>query len=103
VPSDVLQRANKDVSVQRLAATIVRRLFDDAAGPDNLRTHFFFLQARERLRDRFLYCARLAFTPTEEDHSIINLPSLFAPLYYPLHAVRVTTKYGLGALRGTFP
>jgi hypothetical protein len=103
VPSDVLRKAENDGSLRRLAATVETAFFDEAGVPNNLQRHVFFLQARERFRDKFHYCRRLAFTPTEEDHSIVKLPSLFGPLYYPLHAVRVARKYGLSALRGTLP
>jgi hypothetical protein len=98
VPADVLQRAKQDQRVHHLASVVATALFAEPAGSD-LRSHLFFLQARERLRDRVMYCSRLALTPTEEDHSLLRLPSLLSPLYYPFHAVRVAGKYGLAAIR----
>ena len=71
----------------------------DRLAPNELQSHRFFLQARERWREKFLYCTRLVFMPTEEDHSALSLPSLLSPMYYPLHAIRVFGKYGLASLK----
>jgi hypothetical protein len=98
VPPRILQHVKEDQHVQRLASAVAHSLFAEAAGGE-LRSHLFFLQARERLRDRVMYCSRLALTPTEEDHSLLRLPSLLSPLYYPLHAIRVAGKYGLASVR----
>ena len=97
VPAGVLQHVKEDRHAHRLASTVASALFADTTGSE-LRSHLFFLQARERLRDRVLYCSRLAFTPTEEDHSLLRLPSLLSPLYYPVHAVRVAGKYSLAPI-----
>jgi len=87
MPAEILSQAQKDKAVVRLAGRI------GIGGPESPR---FFLQARERLRDRLACCARLALTPNEEDYSFLPLPAILSPLYYPLHAVRVAGKYGLG-------
>jgi len=87
VPIEILNQAQRDKTVVRLAGRI------RTGGPES---HRFFLQARERLRDKLSCCARLALTPNEEDYSFLPLPALLSPLYYPLHAVRVAGKYGLG-------
>jgi hypothetical protein len=87
VPGEVLRQAEQDRAVVRLAGRI------RIGSPESPR---FFLQARERLRDRLACCARLALTPNEEDYSFLPLPPILSPLYYPLHAVRVAGKYGLG-------
>jgi hypothetical protein len=98
VPPDILQLAKEDKRVQRLAGAVATALFAETAGGE-LRSHLFFLQARERLRDRLMYCSRLALTPTEEDHALLRLPSILSPLYYPFHVVRVAGKYGLASVR----
>jgi hypothetical protein len=97
VPASVQQGVKEDRQVHRLASTVASALFAETTGSE-LRSHLFFLQARERLRDRVLYCSRLALTPTEEDHSFLPLPSFLSPLYYPVHAVRVAGKYGLAPI-----
>ena len=87
VPAEILCHAQHDKAVVHLAGRIPFR------DPENPR---FFLQARERLRDKLASCARLALTPNEEDYEFLPLPRILSPLYYPLHAVRVAGKYGLG-------
>jgi hypothetical protein len=87
VPAEILRRARQDPAVVRLARRI------RIGGPESPR---FYLQTRERLRDQLACCARLALTPNEEDYSFLPLPAILSPLYYPLHAVRVAGKYGLG-------
>lgn len=94
-PAEIGTRGEKDASALRLARRVVNALFEEEGGHGSFRQHIFFLKSRERLRDKFLYCSRLAFTPTEEDHSVLHLPALLAPLRYPFHAIRVAGKYGL--------
>ena len=100
VPAEILNQAKQDAPVLRLARNVEDSIFDrEAITTSELDSHRFFLQARERWREKFLYCTRLAFMPTEEDHSALSLPSLLSPMYYPLHAVRVFGKYGLASLK----
>jgi hypothetical protein len=87
VPLEILTLAQRDRSVVRLAGRT------RIGGPESPR---FFIQARERLGDRLACWARLALTPNEEDYSFLPLPEFLSALYYPLHAVRVAGKYGLG-------
>ncbi|MGA2591504.1 MAG: nucleotidyltransferase family protein [Bryobacteraceae bacterium] len=87
VPAEILSQAQSDKAVVRLAGRI------RIGGPES---HRFFLLTRERLRDRLACCARLALVPNEEDYSFLPLPAFLSPLYYPVHAVRVAGKYGLG-------
>jgi hypothetical protein len=98
-PAEIGTRAEEDASALRLASGVVNTLFEEEGGDGSFREHMFFLKSRERLRDKFLYCSRLAFTPTEEDHSVLHLPAFLAPLRYPFHAIRVAGKYGLASLR----
>lgn len=100
VPAAILARAEGDVSVNQLARKVEASLFDqEGTAASEFESHRFYLQARERWRDKLLYCTHLAFMPTEEDHSAMSLPSLLSPLYYPLHAVRVLRKYGFTSLK----
>ena len=100
VPSGILNSAERDARALRLARKVEASIFNrEKIAPSELESHRFFLQARERWREKFLYCTRLAFMPTEEDHSALSLPSLLSPMYYPLHAVRVFGKYGLASLK----
>jgi hypothetical protein len=100
VPAHVLEQAGHDKSVDRLARAVRRSLFDQRSAGGELRSHLFFLQARERLRDRLAYCTHLALQPTEEDRALLSMPAVLSPLYYPLHAGRVAGKYGRIFLTG---
>jgi Uncharacterised nucleotidyltransferase len=98
-PAEIGRRAEEDASALHVAQRVVSALFENEGGNETFREHMFFLKSRERLRDKFLYCSRLAFTPTEEDHSVRHLPAFLAPLHYPFHAIRVAGKYGLASIR----
>jgi len=87
VPAEILSQAQADKAVVHLAGRV--RI-------GNPESHRFFLETRERLRDKLACAARLALTPTEQDYSLLPLPAFLSPLYYPLHAVRVAGKYGFG-------
>jgi len=98
VPAEVLHSVKESLHVHRLVSAVASALFAEPADSE-LPSHLFFLRARERFRDRVTYCSRLALMPTDEDHSLLRLPSLLSPLYYPFHAFRVAGKYGLAPIR----
>jgi hypothetical protein len=100
VPDEVLKPAQEDAPARRLAGNVEQSLFvQESCAPSDMQGHRFFLQARERLHDKFSYATRLAFMPNEEDYAVFSLPSLLSPLYYPLHAVRVLRKFGLASMK----
>ena len=102
VPDEVLKQAQEDATALRLARNVEQSLFaQEISPPSDMHSHRFFLQARERPRDKFIYCTHLAFMPTEEDHAVFPLPSFLYPLYYPLHAVRVFRKFGLVSMKSS--
>ena len=90
VPENLLSQAEKDRTIRRLVSRI------DPQAPES---PHFFIQTRERLRDRLACRASLALTPNEEDYALLPLPTALSPLYYPLHALRVAGKYSLSFLR----
>jgi hypothetical protein len=100
-PGDILERADEDERVARLASEVTAGLLDGHGAVGDLSQHRFFLAARERVRDKLLSCMRLALVPTEEDVSLLSLPSVLSLFSYPFHAVRVMVKYGLASLNGT--
>ena len=62
--------------------------------------HRFYLQVRERPRDKILYCAywlkmllRMSFRPNKADRDFISLPHFLGILYYPIHVIRLLLKY----------
>lgn len=85
VPAAILRQAQTDQAVVSLAGR--------AAACEGNR---YFIQTRERLRDRLACYARLALIPNEQDYSLLPLPAFLSPLYCPLHVLRVAGKYGFG-------
>lgn len=62
--------------------------------------HRFYLQVRERLRDKVYYCAhwgwkvvRMSLRPNHADRAILNLPQALDFLYVPIHIVRLMHKH----------
>lgn len=96
-PAELLEQAREDSSALGLARNVEGSLF--ASASPAAESHLFFLKARERLSDKLTYCTRLFFMPTEEDQAAFPLPPFLSPLHYPLHAVRVVSKYGLKSLK----
>jgi hypothetical protein len=100
-PSEVLKRACSDRSVKLLAERVQNQLgMEEDARPGILAESLFHLRARERKRDRFQYCFRLAVTPTGIDWSLLRLPAALSPLYYAIRPLRLAVKHGLGSTRG---
>lgn len=67
--------------------------------------HRFYLQSREHLRDRILYCltwlqmcVHVVITPNEGDFRLLRLPDFLFFLYYPLHFIRLFIKYSIKIL-----
>jgi hypothetical protein len=100
MPDTILTRAQNDKTIVPLAARVSG--FVGLFGPPRtlgiLGEHLFYLQTRERFRDRAAYCAHLMFCPTEQDHAAFSLPPILWGLYYPLHTLRVTARYATAAL-----
>lgn len=59
----------------------------------------YHLRAREQLRDRIRYCARLAVSTTPGDWASVRLPDALFPVYYLVRLGRVVLKYGTRMLR----
>jgi Uncharacterised nucleotidyltransferase len=109
LPEGVARRVKKDRVVHRLASfadaqlvTRWQRRRDPGAprpGP-GVPGHAFFLQSRERPRDRARYVlavapdlVRLAVTPTDRDRSYLSLPAPLTPLYYVVRPARVLRRW----------
>jgi hypothetical protein len=71
--------------------------------------HRFYLQSRERFRDRFFYCFNwlqmsidVSLTPNKEDWELMTFPQTLSFLYYPLHILRLIFKHILKPLSQPF-
>jgi hypothetical protein len=89
-----------DAAVRSLAGYVCERLFLDGNGSSHgaFELSFFYLKVSERLRDRAAYCLRLAFTPTVGDWKLLPLPQSLSFLYYFVHPMVLTAKYGMKSL-----
>lgn len=103
VPERIQRRTSADRAATILARYLVAE-FRQLGGP--ARGYFsrslLHLRARERWRDRMLYCFRVFFIPTVNDYAVLRLPVPLSPLYYPVRTGRMIAKYGLGPLRRAF-
>jgi hypothetical protein len=90
VPHELLQAA-ADRHVRALARHVYETLF--AALPHNVEEPYFFVRARERLRDRATIVLRAATTPTVNELALVALPRELSFLYYGLRPLRMAAKY----------
>ncbi len=95
VPADVLRTVNADSAVRAQAEQVQKRLFDENPTSSGIWDEtLLHLKMRERKRDRFKACLRLAFSPRVNDWTALALPSGFSFLYYLLRPLRLAGKYG---------
>ena len=98
LPETILQCAQNDKTVVRLATRVSDPWqLGTSSNLGALGEHLFFLQARERWRDRVAYCGHLMFCPTDRDYAAFSLPPILSGLYYPLHTLRVAAACALAS------
>jgi hypothetical protein len=111
LPPTISEKIRADRAVQPLSRQVQEWLFQEPGETSDVFAkglaeesgfHPFRVRVRERLRDKVLYCARAALTPTPEDWELLPLPQPFFPLYYVLRPIRLSGRYGqrlLGRLK----
>ena len=111
LPRKISEKMRDDRAVKPLSRQVQEWLFQEPGETSDVFAkglaeesgfHPFRVRVRERLRDKALYCARAALTPTPEDWELLPLPQPFFPLYYVLRPIRLSGRYGqrlLGRLR----
>jgi hypothetical protein len=93
VPAAVMEMTRRDAGAVRLAAHVCWQLPREINTPTSPRqTRNFYVQVRERARDRYYTLAQLLFTPTEEDWRWCPLPLKLSTLYHILRPVRLLTR-----------
>jgi len=103
LPEEVDHRIEADSAVKKLSQEVMGHLFVRSNGhPAPWSSALFHLRARECLKDKLLYGARLAMTTTAEDWAFCCLPDSLFTLYHLLRPVRLALKYGIQPLRGAF-
>lgn len=81
-------------SAQRLAARVRGRLFDKANVPSQFEDYGFYLQTRERWRDRLYYLFNMTFVPRRDDWLNLTLPEALYPVYYLFRPLRLSLVIG---------
>jgi hypothetical protein len=100
LPPAVLKMIEATPAVARLAADVRKQMLDDEPGVPTLGEQVrFHTRSKDGLRDRAVYCARLALTSTPVDWAAAGLPaslSFARPFVRPL---RLMKKYLLSPAR----
>jgi hypothetical protein len=93
LPDQMLEEIETDRVVAKLARQTIDNLFHTSTNfYQEMDQGLFYIQSRERLRDRTLCYWRMATTPTEIDRRLIDLPPRLAFLYYGLRPLRLIGK-----------
>jgi hypothetical protein len=90
---ELQQIFRSDARIFRLAESVAHNFIPsaDQAAAGTL----FYLQARERIRDRAYYVLDQALVPKQADWMAISVPEIFYPLYYFLRPLRLIYKLGI--------
>jgi hypothetical protein len=94
LPVKVWDSIHTEQSAQRLAAKVQGRLFDKANVPSQFEDYSFYLQTRERWRDRFYYLFNMTFVPRRDDLLNLTLPEALYPVYYVYRPLRLSFMIG---------
>ena len=106
----VLRHARSDRMAQRMAAQLIRRLFDRARTPlgaGALRS--LYVRMRERRADRVrlrlepaLALVRAVFVPNARDRTLVRLPRTLSFVYFAIRPIRLSVQYGPGYVLRAF-
>jgi hypothetical protein len=100
LPPTLIKKIEATPAITRLAADVREQMFaDDPKVPTLIEQVRFHTRSKDGLRDRAIYCARLALTSTPVDWAATSLPaslSFARPLVRPL---RLMKKYILSPAR----
>jgi hypothetical protein len=97
-PPKINELIHAEQSAQRLAAQVKGRLFDTANASSHFEDYRFYLQTRERWRDRMYYLLNMTFFPKQDDWLHFTLPEPFYPLYYLFRPLRLLVVIGQASL-----
>lgn len=103
LPREIWEKVQADSAAQLSAKQLQRSLFEESKtllGP--LERSLFYLKITERFWDRMGYRLRMALHPTVVDWKAFPLPRSLFFLYYFIHPLRVTRKYGWLYLKQLF-
>lgn len=99
IPEHVLREVTASPALESLVTQVRSQLgAEEDFIPGMMGEVAFHLKAKERKRDKFRYCFRLAVTPTVLDLKLIPLPAVLSPLYFAMRPFRLAAKYCFGRL-----
>jgi hypothetical protein len=94
LPAEVCRQIDATHAVGALAATVRRKMFvEEPRLPMLLEQVRFHTRSKDRLRDRFTYCARLAVTTTPVDWAAVNVPPSLSFIHALVRPLRLAKKY----------
>ena len=112
LPSEIAAKLTHRRKEQQLAQWVKARMQEETERPTVVPddagfwyflvvyNHRFYLQVRERLRDKLYYCAhwgwkviRMSLRPNKADRALLKLPQSLDFLYVPIHIVRLIHKH----------
>jgi hypothetical protein len=102
IPSKMGDLIHADQPAQQLASQVRSRLFDIANAPGQFEDYGFYLQTRERWRDRVYYLFNMTFVPKQTDWVNFTLPELLYPIYYLFRPLRLLANITLAAFSALF-
>jgi hypothetical protein len=103
LPEGIWEKVRADSAARRSARQLQQSLFQESkTSPEPLERSLFYWKITERSRDRMRYSLRMALRPTVVDWKAFPLPRSLFFLYYFIHPLRVTKKYGWLYLKRIF-
>lgn len=109
LPDEVSRRVQAEPGLHSLEIEVRTRILADQRGdgarPGTARFSrfsWFYLKARERLRDRLYYLFQFAITPSEEDLARANLPPKWSFIYSMIRPIRLSAGVLLGFIGSLF-
>lgn len=91
---------HKDAKAEELAAQVRRQIGGEWAGPGQFGYIPFYLESRERLRDRLYFIFDQVFVPKQADWVRLPLPRQVFFFYYLFRPLRLLVKFSSKTITG---
>jgi hypothetical protein len=100
LPGEIARCTEATPAVASLAALVRRMMFDEEPRVPTLREQVLFhTRSKDGLRDRLIYCSRLALTTTPVDWSAVGVPPSFSFVHLLVRPFRLIRKRLLNPAR----
>jgi hypothetical protein len=94
IDDTIHEQIHKNVKAEKIAAQVRKRIWEKSPELDQLGFVHFYLESRERLRDRLYFILDQLFVPKQVDWVSLPLPRQFYFFYYLLRPLRLLVKFG---------